>query len=108
MTAPVVTAVSPVSGPVTGATSVTITGTDLNGATAVSFGATAAASFTVNSATSITAVSPAHAAGTVDVVVTTPTGTSPTSGADQFTFLKLNQTITFGGADAARRWRSRR
>ena len=36
----------------------TITGTDLSGATAVSFGSTAALSYTVNSATSITAVSP--------------------------------------------------
>src|SRR5207245_849012 len=54
---------------------------------AVSFGGTAAASFTVNNATSITAVSPAHAAGTVDVTVTTPAGTSATSASDQFTFV---------------------
>jgi uncharacterized membrane protein len=39
----------------------------------------------VNSATSITAVSP-KGRGTVDVTVTTPAGTSPTSAADQFTF----------------------
>ena len=96
ITAPLVSGVSPNSGPVTGATSVTITGTDLNGATAVAFGGTAAASFTVNSATSITAVTPADAAGTVDVVVTTPAGTSIITGADQFTFTKVNQTITFG------------
>ena len=92
---PVVTAINPSSGPVTGGTSVTITGTDLNGATAVAFGATPAASFTVNSATSITAVAPAHAAGTVDVTVTTPGGTSNTGPADTFTYVKLNQTITF-------------
>ena len=48
----------------------TITGTNFTGATAVKFGATNAASFTVNSATSITATSPAGS-GTVDVTVTT-------------------------------------
>jgi uncharacterized membrane protein len=39
----------------------------------------------VNSATSITAVSP-KGKGTVDVTVTAPAGTSPTSAADQFTY----------------------
>ena len=51
------------------------------------FGATAATTFTVNSATSITATSPAEAAGTVDVTVTTGGGTSATRApADQFTY----------------------
>jgi hypothetical protein len=84
---PVVTSVAPSSGPTTGATSVTITGTGLTAATAVSFGSSPAASFTVNSDTSITATSPAHAAGIVDVTVTTAGGTSATSGADAFTFV---------------------
>jgi hypothetical protein len=82
-----VTLVSPTSGPTAGGTSVTVTGTNLTGASAVSFGGTAAASFIVNSATSITAVSPAEAAGTVDITVTTVGGTSATSSADQFTFV---------------------
>ena len=56
-----------------------ITGTNLFGATAVDFGASGTTSFTVNSATSITAVSPAGSAGTVDITVTTPIGTSTTS-----------------------------
>ena len=42
---------------------------------------------TVNSATSITATSPAGSAGTVDVTVTTPNGTSATSAADHFTYV---------------------
>jgi hypothetical protein len=68
---------------------VTITGTGFTGATAVRFGASNAATFTVNSATSITAVSPkAMGALTVDVTVTTLAGTSPTSSADQFTYMK--------------------
>jgi hypothetical protein len=49
---------------------VTITGTGfLTGAT-VTFGGTSATGVTVVSATSITATAPAHAAGTVNIVVT--------------------------------------
>jgi len=81
---PTVTGVSPAAG-LTGA-SVTITGTNFTGATAVSFGATAAKGFTVDSATSITATAPGGT-GTVDIRVTTPGGTSATSAADQFTYI---------------------
>lgn len=87
--APTVTSVSPNAGSTTGATSVTITGTNFyNGASnaTVSFGGTVATSVVVVSATTITATSPSHAAGTVDVTVTTPSGTSATSSADQFTY----------------------
>jgi hypothetical protein len=84
--APAVTGISPNSGGTAGGTQVVITGSNLGGAMAVKFGGTAAASFTVNSATQITAVSPAENAGTVNVTVTTPGGTSATSAADQFTF----------------------
>jgi uncharacterized membrane protein len=79
--------VEPNHGSPSGGTTVTITGTGLFGATAVKFGSTSAKSFTVNSATSITAVSP-KGRGTVDVTVTTPAGTTPTSPVDQFTFSK--------------------
>lgn len=66
---------------------VLITGTDFTGATAVAFGATPAAAFTVNSATQITATVPAVAPGTtVDIVVTGPTGASPNTPADNFQF----------------------
>jgi len=84
--APVVTGVSPTSGPTSGGTTLTISGSLFTGATAVKFGTLAAASFTVNSDSSITAVSPAEPAGTVDITVTTANGTSATSAADQFTF----------------------
>ena len=82
---PTVTAISPTSGPSTGATSVTITGTGFTGATSVSFGETAASNFKVASDTQITATSPAGS-DTVDVTVTTATGTSTTSTADHFTY----------------------
>jgi alpha-tubulin suppressor-like RCC1 family protein len=83
---PAVKKLSPKKGPELGGTSVTITGTNFTGANAVKFGSTEAASFTVNSATSITAVSPAHAGGKVDVTVATPNGTSAISGKDRFKY----------------------
>jgi alpha-tubulin suppressor-like RCC1 family protein len=82
---PAVTAISPKSGAIGGGTSVTITGVSLGGTTAVHFGATSAATFTINSATSVTATSPAGS-GTVDVTITTPAGTSPAGAADRFSY----------------------
>ena len=84
-TGPSVTQVKPVSGPLAGGKTVIITGTNFSGATAVKFGTTAA-SFTVNSATKITATSPAHAAGQINVRVTTPSGTSPIVAADHYRY----------------------
>jgi hypothetical protein len=84
--APTVTGVSPTSGPSTGGTPVTITGTSFTGATGVKFGTAAATNVSVNTDTSITATAPAGSAGAVDVTVTGPGGTSATSPADQFTY----------------------
>src|SRR5207248_8334960 len=89
---PAVTSVSPSAGPTAGGTSVTITGTNLTGATAVNFGANAATGFTVNSATQITATAPAGT-GTVDITVTTAGGTSATNAADHYTFVRA-PTVT--------------
>jgi alpha-tubulin suppressor-like RCC1 family protein len=75
----------PYTGEKSGGTSVTITGINFTGATAVKFGTSEAASFTVNSNTSITAVSP-PGSGNVDVAVTTPEGTSYTSPRDVFRY----------------------
>ncbi len=72
---PAVTSVAPTGGPVAGGTAVTITGTNFTGATAVTFGGAAATAVVVVNATTITAVTPAHAAGLVDVSVTVPAGT---------------------------------
>jgi hypothetical protein len=91
--APAVTSVSPNSGVPAGGTSVTITGTGFTGATAVRFGATNATSFTVNSSTSITAVSPAGA-GTLDITVTTPADTSATSANDRFTYAAVSSSVS--------------
>jgi hypothetical protein len=91
---PTVGGISPSGGPTTGGTQVTITGSGFMGASAVSFGGTPATSFTVNSDSQVTATSPAGAAGTVDVTVTTVYGTSTTSPADQFTYNHGTPTVT--------------
>ncbi len=78
----VVTSVSPNTGKA--GTKVTITGLNLTGASKVLFG-TAAAAFTVASATTITATAPVGT-GTVNVRVTTPFGTSAKVAADKFSY----------------------
>ena len=83
---PAITEVSPSLGRTAGGTPVSITGVNLTEASGVRFGTHAATSFTVNSPSSITAVAPAGAVGTVDVTVTTAAGTSPTGPADRFTY----------------------
>jgi hypothetical protein len=83
--APVVTSIDPASGPLDGGTAVVITGVNFADAQSVKFG-TARGTVTADSATSITATSPAERAGTVDVTVTTAKGTSRTLSADRFTY----------------------
>lgn len=73
--APTITAISPAAGPIQGGITVTITGTNLTGATSVTFGGVAA-TITGNTATSITVTLPPHAVGSVDVVVTAGSGTA--------------------------------
>jgi hypothetical protein len=90
--APTVTGISPTSGPATGGTLVTITGTDFTSATAVNFGTVAGTNVIVVNASTITAISPAGA-GTVNVTVTTPSGTSPITAADQFTYTAAAPTV---------------
>jgi hypothetical protein len=91
---PTVTSVSPTGGPIAGGTSVTVSGTNLTGETAVNFGATPGTSVVVNGGgTSLTVTSPAEPAGTVNVTVVTPAGTSATSAADNFTFFAV-PTVT--------------
>ena len=86
--APSVTAVDPKQGPLAGGTAVTVVGANFIGVTAVTFGKTASAKVGVASDNQLTAVSPkAAAAGVVDIIVTTPSGNSATSQADQFNYL---------------------
>jgi IPT/TIG domain/PKD domain len=82
---PDITSLTPSSGPEAGGNSVVIAGTGFTGATAVSFGGTPATSFTVDSATQITATAPAGT-GTVDVSVTAGGNTSPNEADDNYTY----------------------
>jgi hypothetical protein len=72
---PTITTISPNTGSVNGNQTITITGTNLTGTSSVTFGGTAATSVTVSNSTTVTAVTPAKAAGAVDVVLTTPYNT---------------------------------
>lgn len=91
---PVVAEVSPAAGSTAGGTSVTITGSNFSGASSVTFGGIGAAAFTVVNTTIITATTPAHPAGAVNVVVTTPSGSS-TGGLSLFAFVTPNTAPGF-------------
>jgi serine/threonine-protein kinase len=113
VTLPAVTGESPASGTTTGGTTVTVTGTGLNGATVVRFGGVAG-TITADSATQITVTSPPRTvttaaiatdspaqttatgtgAGTVDITVTTAGGTSHSTAADRFTYTAARPAIT--------------
>lgn len=83
---PVVNAVLPAAGATGGGTHVTITGSNLAGATNVEFNGKPAA-FTQPSSTSLLATTPAEGVAQIaDVVVTTAAGSSATTPADRFTF----------------------
>ena len=83
MAAPIITAVSPGTGPAAGGTLVALTGTGFTSAMLVGFGVTQASSISVLSDTSLVAVSPAGT-GNVNVTVVTPNGISTAAPAAQF------------------------
>jgi acid phosphatase len=82
---PAVSTVSPTSGPTSGGTQITITGTGFAAGATVTVGGTAAGGVVVSNSTTITATTPAHSAGTVDVIVTNSNGQSG-SKANAFTY----------------------
>jgi hypothetical protein len=83
---PTITGMMINSGLTTGGYQIAISGTNLGGATAVYFGTTLGL-IEVDAPTYIDVVVPAHMAGTVDVTVVTPAGTSRITPADQFTYV---------------------
>jgi hypothetical protein len=104
---PTVTSISPSTGSISGGTSLSITGTGFVNGSTVSFieesgglptgdnVVLSAGSVTVNSASSITAVSPAVIAGlTYFVTVTTPTGSSAAGSSSIFTYTAIVPTVT--------------
>lgn len=82
---PTLTSIDPDTGTTAGGTAFEITGTDFVTGAEVTFGGDAATDVSVDSATTITGVTPAHAAGAVDVVVTNPDDQTDTL-TDGFTF----------------------
>lgn len=97
---PVVTAVSPTSGPQEGGTEVSISGLNMSGVSAVKFGANEATSFKDISSTEVKAVSPSGV-GTVDITLTGPGGTSEAVTASEFTYgssaPELGRCVKAGG-----------
>ncbi len=85
VSAPVITAISPDSGPAAGGTTVTITGRGMETAASVRFGSLPA-HFQMVSATQLRAVAPAHSAGAVAVVVSSASRTDFASAGIHFTY----------------------
>ena len=99
---PTLQSLSATQGPAMGGTTVTITGADLAGGNVVvEFGANPATILS-NNGTQIVAVSPAGAAGPVDVTVVTAGGTTPINRpADQFTYTVFGVTVNVGSSQAS-------
>ena len=83
-------ALTPAAGTAGGGDTIEILGSGFTGATEVDFGTNASSDFTVTSPTTISAVTPVGA-GTVDVRVVTPAGTSGQSSLDRFTYVPTGQ-----------------
>ncbi|MBZ9641731.1 IPT/TIG domain-containing protein [Streptomyces sp. PSKA30] len=81
---PTIGSLTPTSGPTSGGTAVTITGTNLDSTDSVTFGG-ATAPFSVINATTLSVVTPPGTAGAADVVVTNPSGSDTATGA--FTYV---------------------
>jgi hypothetical protein len=102
---PLVTGVSPKSGATVGGQTVTVKGTELRTTSEVRFGGVPAMSFKVVSEGEVKAVAPPHAAGIVDITVTTVGGTSAVSTKDHYKFTPIIESLspaegsTLGGAE---------
>jgi hypothetical protein len=83
---PTVTSLVSNDGPTAGGNTVTITGTNMRSGATVRFAYRTSSTVTFVSPTQLKAVAPAGAAGSVNVTVTTPVGTSPTSPKDLYAY----------------------
>ena len=101
-TTPTIERVTPSTGPTSGGTPITITGTNFTAGPTVTVGGAAATHVIVVDATTITAETPPHAAGTVDVTVTiTGAGTATSPGAFEY-LADWRLTLTRVGAGTGR------
>ena len=95
----VINSIVPSSGSASGGTGVTLFGTGFTGATSITFDGVAATSVNVVSSTTVTAVTPAHATGAVDVVITTPVGSATLTNGYTYVTTAIGQS-TGGGTIA--------
>ncbi len=96
---PVVSSLNFSSEPAEGGDSISISGSGFTGATGVHFGSVPAAGFTVEDDDDVSAVIPPGNAGTtVDVMVTTPLGTSTIDDGDELTYLPAPVLSSLGPA----------
>jgi hypothetical protein len=86
VSAPTLTAISPGSGPTSGGTPVTMAGTNFAHNATLTFGGAPATNVIVINTHTLTAVTPAHLAGVVNIVLTNPDGPTATLGSG-FTYL---------------------
>jgi IPT/TIG domain len=91
VSAPTLSGITATSGAASGNVGVTLTGTNFTGTTGVTFGGAAATSVNVVNSTTVTAVTPAHAVGAVDVVLTTPGGSATLSGGYTYLVTAIGQ-----------------
>ena len=92
-TAPTVTSINPTSGTTAGGTSVSISGTNFVSGATVAIGGTAATNVVFVDSGHLTATTAAHAAGTVDVVVTNPDTQTGTLSSG-YTYVSPSPTVT--------------
>jgi IPT/TIG domain len=90
---PTITRIDRTSDTTSGGATIHIAGNDFRGVTGVRFGTASAASYSVDSDQSLTAVDPGGAPGSVHISVTTIAGSSPVSANDLFEYVEPPQTI---------------
>lgn len=85
--APVVYSLSDVTGPIAGGEIVIVSGYGFTGVTTVTVGGTPATDWQADSPYQITLITPAHAAGAGQVVITNPSGASATGAFSLYTYV---------------------
>ncbi len=109
LTVPLVASITPVSGSTAGGQSVTIGGDAFQPDATVKLGNVSAQNVNVVSSSTITALTPAHPQGLVDLVVTNP-GNQPGSRTDAYTFnepaVPIQLLLSKSGSDIGLTWTS--
>lgn len=97
---PVITTISPVQGPASGGTTVTISGSNFKTGARVTFGGAAASSVAIISSSQITCVTPVQVPSVADVIVTNPNNASSTLNA-AFTYVSTSASLSIPNQTSA-------